>query len=337
MKQNQKGITIVGLLITLIVIITIAGVCIYTGRDLLEEAKKTELETNILLIQAAGKNLYDKHTLDNSVELIGTNLTNDNKPDDLYLDSDKYYVLDKTNLEQLGINIAADELDETNLKSEIQSKNNVYVVNYEENTVCYLNDNFYKDYQGLEYIEGTGTQVIDTKFTVNQDTKIELDYALTTVPATSANKALIGVWTTGTNIYSIRIANNVLYYYYGSDTSHTGSTVITNTNRHKVKSDANSLYYDGEHITTRTANSFACNQTISILAQHGSSSYSRIASAKIYNCKIWDNGVLVRNFIPCYRRIDNVVGMYDLVNNEFYENAGTGTFVKGNAVTYIKY
>ena len=48
---------------------------------------------------------------------------------------------------------------------------------------------------------------------------------------------------------------------------------------------------------------------------------------KIYEFKLYDNDILVRNFIPCYRKIDNVPGMYDVVNGVFYTNAGTDEFI----------
>lgn len=60
---------------------------------------------------------------------------------------------------------------------------------------------------------------------------------------------------------------------------------------------------------------------------------SRKASAKMYFCQIWDNGTLVRNFIPCYRKSDNVIGVFDAKNGIFYTNGGTGTFGKGANVT----
>lgn len=41
------------------------------------------------------------------------------------------------------------------------------------------------------------------------------------------------------------------------------------------------------------------------------------------------DGDLVRDFIPCYRKLDNVAGLYDMVNDEFYTNIGTGTFTLG--------
>ena len=44
---------------------------------------------------------------------------------------------------------------------------------------------------------------------------------------------------------------------------------------------------------------------------------------KIYGAKIYDNDVLVRNFVPCKRISDNEAGLFDLVNNVFYASGGT--------------
>lgn len=49
----------------------------------------------------------------------------------------------------------------------------------------------------------------------------------------------------------------------------------------------------------------------------------------IYYCKIYDSNTLVRDFIPVQRKSDNVLGMYDKVNDVFYTNAGTGNFIAG--------
>lgn len=39
------------------------------------------------------------------------------------------------------------------------------------------------------------------------------------------------------------------------------------------------------------------------------------------------------DLVPCYRKADDVIGFYDIVNDVFYTNAGTGTFGKGPDVT----
>lgn len=57
-------------------------------------------------------------------------------------------------------------------------------------------------------------------------------------------------------------------------------------------------------------------------------------SGRFYGCKIWKEGVLVRDFYPVFRFSDRVLGLYDLVNKQFYENAGDETFVYGSGVSY---
>ena len=50
---------------------------------------------------------------------------------------------------------------------------------------------------------------------------------------------------------------------------------------------------------------------------------------RVYSFKAYEYDVLIRDMIPCYRKADHVIGMYDLVNDVFYTNSGTGTFYKG--------
>ena len=54
---------------------------------------------------------------------------------------------------------------------------------------------------------------------------------------------------------------------------------------------------------------------------------------KIYEYKAYNQDTVVQHLIPCYRKSDNVAGMYDTVNNVFYTNQGTGTFIVGENVT----
>lgn len=49
---------------------------------------------------------------------------------------------------------------------------------------------------------------------------------------------------------------------------------------------------------------------------------------KVYGCKIYKSGTLVRDFISCTNP-SGVAGLYDLVGGAFYGNAGTGTFGAG--------
>lgn len=51
---------------------------------------------------------------------------------------------------------------------------------------------------------------------------------------------------------------------------------------------------------------------------------------KWYFFKIFDNGKLIRNYVPCYRKSDNKAGFYDTVNHTFNPSIGTQDFIAGN-------
>lgn len=58
-------------------------------------------------------------------------------------------------------------------------------------------------------------------------------------------------------------------------------------------------------------------------------SNNQIAKSRMKYIRFKRRGEYVFNAIPCYRKSDNVIGMYDLANDVFYTNQGTGTFSKG--------
>lgn len=53
---------------------------------------------------------------------------------------------------------------------------------------------------------------------------------------------------------------------------------------------------------------------------------------RIYYFKYTENGALKADLVPCYRKADNVCGMYDMVTETFCVNIGSGTIGKGGNV-----
>lgn len=49
----------------------------------------------------------------------------------------------------------------------------------------------------------------------------------------------------------------------------------------------------------------------------------------IFRAKFWASDVLIGDYVPAKRDADDVLGMYDIVNDVFYTNAGTGDFIGG--------
>ena len=69
---------------------------------------------------------------------------------------------------------------------------------------------------------------------------------------------------------------------------------------------------------------------IALFGRHnGGNDTCSTTSGFLLRAKIWDDGTLVADFVPAKRDADDVLGMYDLVSNTFYTNAGSGTFVGG--------
>lgn len=50
---------------------------------------------------------------------------------------------------------------------------------------------------------------------------------------------------------------------------------------------------------------------------------------KLYAAYIWQNGLILRNFVPCYRVADGLTGLYDLVTGTFFPSEGDSPFLRG--------
>ena len=98
-----------------------------------------------------------------------------------------------------------------------------------------------------------------------------------------------------------------------------------------IKTIKNNLYVDDTLKYQATfLPTFSCIDTAYIFARNNQGTTDRYSHIKLYLCEIYDNGTLIRDFVPCYRKADNAIGLYDTVNDVFYTNAGTGTFLKGD-------
>lgn len=191
-------------------------------------------------------------------------------------------------------------------------------------------------YQEVEYLESTGTQYIDTGVVLTNLHAVEIDYQLTTAQQTN-RRGLFGILSTNAasrfgSIFSP--TNYQLEHGYGV-TNIYWQQGLPDTNRHLLKQDKNITYMDG--IVVHTFNEATFTTTGNALL--GSFDYTNYipALAKYYESKWWNNGVLIRDFIPCYRIADDKPGYYDIVNDVFYTNAGTSDFILGPNVVPITY
>ena len=79
------------------------------------------------------------------------------------------------------------------------------------------------------------------------------------------------------------------------------------------------------------------NLTFYLFARNRTGGIDYNCKMRLYYCKLFDNTTLERHLIPCYRKLDKKPGLYDLVNNVFYTNQGTGDdFVAGPENDFIE-
>lgn len=169
-------------------------------------------------------------------------------------------------------------------------------------------------YIALEYIESTGTQYIDTGLTVNKTDS----YEMILIAHLTNNDNWAGA--NGYLQFQAKIGNNKKSKI---DIKYINKIETIFVDDQQVSSTDWSTSYNGTNVKLG----------IFRLGDTNNTWYSQTGqSGKLYSCKILNNNNLIRNFIPC-KNISGILGLYDIVNNIFYTNAGTGTFTAGPIAT----
>ena len=186
------------------------------------------------------------------------------------------------------------------------------------------------EYQQVEYIESTGTQYIDTGVIPDNETGISLTVAFLNL---SSDLFRFGTRQDSGETRFI-IGTNKTTPYFGFGKSKSVSTVTITANKFYTFKmnylNSKKSYIDNTEGPDLSDIS-SINFTYSLVLFGRNSSGSITSSAqKVKQLTITKGNSIIRNMIPCYRKSDNVIGMYDLVNNQFYTNDGTGTFTKGS-------
>ena len=196
------------------------------------------------------------------------------------------------------------------------------------------------EYTQVEYIQTSGTQYIDTGLFPDSNLKIETKIE---VASTNQDISVFGSTTTTTgnsigSYYHLTPYNNKWYYGANNSEGNGGSYSPTIGTQYEIifNDEDGGIKIDGTSIASNRTFVGIANSTLTI-ARRGSSNNGRFGHFKYFYFKIYDKdtNTLVRDYIPCYRNIDGEVGLYDLVNDEFYSNTGTGEFTYGEEVNDI--
>ena len=187
-------------------------------------------------------------------------------------------------------------------------------------------------YKRLEYIQSSGKQWIDTGFKPNQDTRVVMNCYV--ISFNSCDMFIFGarVSSGNTAFYIAADDTNTKWFIsYGNDVQ---NPVGTCTGHHSIDMNKNSVSID-DAITTLSASTFQSASNLLLFTTNtAGSADSQRGTMNLYSCQIYDNGPLIRDYIPC-KTIAGEIGLWDDVNSVFYGNVGTGTFTAGPVVAVI--
>lgn len=190
------------------------------------------------------------------------------------------------------------------------------------------------EFQEVEYIESSGTQYINGLLATNLYDKIVMKMSVSSwVEANNGYDIFVGARQSSLyNLLRRDGGNTTFSLVFGNTLSGSSISLDTiydivieyGTDTQKMRVNETDYQKSGSRKeVTLDSYIFGANQN---------NAPYRLSAMKLYACKFYNGTTLLRDFIPCYRKADNVIGLYDLVNGVFYTNAGTGTFIVGGNV-----
>ena len=184
-------------------------------------------------------------------------------------------------------------------------------------------------YTEVEYVQNTGTSYLDIAFKPNTNTRV-----LTEMQAVSTSDYPrlfgAGVWNAAAGINLAYQSEggtiNIHISWYGRTSWSYYTSFTFDYNKHTYDLNKNYLYRDETLVgSTSYTTSYQSTDNLGIFTYIGSGRPSSSSywgrehfKGKMYSFKVYDNGTLVRDLVPCIKDNDNTVGAYDIVNDVFY-------------------
>ncbi len=179
-------------------------------------------------------------------------------------------------------------------------------------------------YQELEYIETTGTQYIDTGVYANEKTGFEIDFTTSDnfntysfgaifgsvdnyAGSTATNRMEYGTWTG---------RDSSGYLFFGKSVKDANAVAAKLSKNNRLKASFINGVYKSPTGTTANIDTepFTSQNSLLLFARRWTNNqiqyYSHI---KLYSFKIFNGDKLIKYFIPCLKKDDKVVGLYDVI------------------------
>ena len=184
------------------------------------------------------------------------------------------------------------------------------------------------EYEPVEFLESTGTQWIDTGITFKNTDEC---YAEAQMLQTQSDKFFVApkTWNNNTNRFSLG-GFYVSKYICAYGSVGTPSSIYVPEIPNQLMDKHRFSYKDKIFTIEDTGSTYDATSarwggdTTELRLFWG---YNAPTKCRIYAYQQKRDGMLIRNFIPCYRKEDGEAGLYDTVTKAFFTNNGTGDFV----------
>lgn len=187
-------------------------------------------------------------------------------------------------------------------------------------------------YKEVDYIQSTGTQYIQLNFPLSSEST-----SIITCDGVAADNVFVfGCGTTySSEAFALRsisatttgTTDGGMSIYFDDNAYHTTAPAGTKDAKTVYMQDKGDFYVNGELITSMTATGTPVSDyNACLFTANVGGTISGKCSTKLYGAKFYENGAVVSILVPCIRLSDDVAGLYDVVQQQFFTNAGTGSF-----------
>lgn len=177
-------------------------------------------------------------------------------------------------------------------------------------------------YAEVQYIQSTETQWIDTGFKPNQNSRLLIKLSTSETGSHTVFGADLG-WTDD------GFALGVGFTHYGKETGTISG--LNNGSPHEVDFNKNIISMDGNPVLTMGNSTFSVPHNLALFANNRAGGIQEKTTMVLYYCQIYNGNIVIRDYIPC-KNAAGAVGLYDLIGQKFYGNAGSGSFTAGPEV-----
>lgn len=182
----------------------------------------------------------------------------------------------------------------------------------------------------IEYLEGTGTQFIDTGIAPSSTIKTVLKFSIKNGFSFSAASFLFGSAYSGSSYYSVALASSTAIRV-PKNTSFTNCTIpsINYDEVHTISYKPGEIKYDGQSVGTYSGKLTSSTVDIRLFGRYGNTVDNRtiISYLCVHGYEVYDGESKILDLIPV--RVGQVGYMYDKVSGQLFGNAGTGSFTLG--------